>query len=132
MRPPNLLYMLCSYCSNIDLAQCRTDEGYQHHRNYFDLCKSGRECKLCDLIATKFSEWAQEMCRWDQYVPDSSFDLQEAKNSRIVIQSTRWTRSGQPETFLFVILKDHGGFEVILATAEGKSNGHLALPLTPL
>jgi hypothetical protein len=115
--------MLCKYCSNIDIAECRSKEGYQHHRNYTDMCKARDQgCKLCYLIASKFDDWAANMDRIANQLPDSGFYSERAKESRITLMIDPDWRATVGEHFNFMTLKDYGGFAITFDTIEGMSN----------
>ena len=48
---PYVPEMLCKYCSNIDLDQLATTEGYKHHASCSDLLQSAQNgCESCSLI----------------------------------------------------------------------------------
>lgn len=48
---------LCNFCSNIDLDQLSTAQGYKHHASCADLLQSARNgCESCKLIWD--TEWA--------------------------------------------------------------------------
>ncbi|TVY25481.1 hypothetical protein LHYA1_G005729 [Lachnellula hyalina] len=50
--------MLCSFCSNIDLDQLATDQGYKHHASCAELLHSVRNgCESCKLIWD--SQWTE-------------------------------------------------------------------------
>jgi len=50
--------MLCKFCSNIDLDQLATVEGYKHHASCADLIQSGKDgCESCGLILA--SQWVE-------------------------------------------------------------------------
>lgn len=50
--------MLCTFCSNIDLDQLATKEGYKHHASCADLLKSADDgCASCKLIWD--AQWVQ-------------------------------------------------------------------------
>jgi len=50
--------MLCSFCSNIDLDQLATDQGYKHHASCTELLHSvSNGCESCKLIWD--SQWTE-------------------------------------------------------------------------
>lgn len=60
--------MLCTFCSNIDLDQLATKEGYKHHSNCGDLLHSAENgCESCRLI-------------WDSQWRDVGGDLSNQKH----------------------------------------------------
>ena len=48
--------MLCDFCSNIDLDQLATPEGYKHHSSCADLIQAAQDGReSCQLISQ--SQW---------------------------------------------------------------------------
>ena len=61
--------MLCNFCSNIDLDQVATPQGYKHHSSCADLFQSVRSgCGSCKLIWDSQRTWAggDLRCGYDQ------------------------------------------------------------------
>ncbi len=116
--------MLCTYCSNIDLGQCRTEEGYKHHLNYFHMRKAADQgCKLCELIASKFDKWITKMQWCDNYLGGAGWYWEDAVDSRIVIRSE--ISANNLESFSIQPLKNFGSFDIYFASTEGKSENHI-------
>jgi hypothetical protein len=62
--------MLCTLCSNIDLDQLSTREGYKHHASCAELLQSAEQgCESCRLI------WDTQSCETGGDLSDQNHDL---------------------------------------------------------